>query len=275
MQQDSSNQSEIVMIKLCCCGPDYCSRCPLLYYFFQISNGLGSSVFKLCCKDSAKPCTSISKSDSVIPSSSTPKSVTPSESIRSPPLGDTSFGDSYFEDDWPDQPPDEPPPQSFTAEQVAKFERCVENNYDIFIDQDFVAWLRLYHPHYLPRDLAMPLTDIPLPNGDQSSGELMDDRPEPTPTVSQSSDPPLSQALASARVTLSSVAEFLTLPTPTSTKSKPPGSARVLTSAESLAMIIEKEQKKKEEEEAKDTHVQVCHQNPLSSIGHPMSTVDK
>ena len=53
LQQDSSNQSEIVMIKLYCCGPDYCSIYPLLYYFFQIRNGLGSSV---CCKDSAKPC---------------------------------------------------------------------------------------------------------------------------------------------------------------------------------------------------------------------------
>ena len=57
LQQDSSNQSEIVMMKLYCCGPDYCSIYPLLYYFFQIRNGLGSSVFKLCCKDSAKPCT--------------------------------------------------------------------------------------------------------------------------------------------------------------------------------------------------------------------------
>ena len=55
LQHDSSNQSEIVMIKLYCCGPDYCSIHPLLYYFFQIRNGLGSSVFKLCCKDSAKP----------------------------------------------------------------------------------------------------------------------------------------------------------------------------------------------------------------------------
>ena len=56
LQHDSSNQSEIVMIKLYCCGPGYCSIYPLLYYFFQIRNGLGSSVFKLCCKDSAKPC---------------------------------------------------------------------------------------------------------------------------------------------------------------------------------------------------------------------------
>ena len=57
LQHHSSNQSEIVMIKLYCCGPDYCSIYPLLYYFFQIRHGLGSSVFKLCCEDSAKPCT--------------------------------------------------------------------------------------------------------------------------------------------------------------------------------------------------------------------------
>ena len=45
LQQDSSNKSEIVMIKLYCCGPGYCSIYPLLYYFFQIRHGLGSSVF--------------------------------------------------------------------------------------------------------------------------------------------------------------------------------------------------------------------------------------
>ena len=55
LQHDSSNQSEIVMIKLYCCGPDYCAIYPLLYYFFQIRNDLGSS--RLCCKDSAKSCT--------------------------------------------------------------------------------------------------------------------------------------------------------------------------------------------------------------------------
>ena len=45
-------------------------------------------------------------------------------------------------------------------------------------------------------------------------------------------------------MTLLSVTEFLTLPATTFTKSKPPGSARVLTNAESLAMIKEKERKK-------------------------------
>ena len=50
LQHDSSNQSEIAVLLW--------SR--LLFYipyFLQIRNGLGSSVFKLCCEDSAKPCT--------------------------------------------------------------------------------------------------------------------------------------------------------------------------------------------------------------------------
>ena len=47
-----------IMIKLYYRGPGY-SRYPVLYYFFQKRNGLRSSVFKLCCKDSAKPCNTV------------------------------------------------------------------------------------------------------------------------------------------------------------------------------------------------------------------------
>ena len=48
---DSSNQSEIVMIKLYYCGPGYCSGTH--YSTTSSKYGLGSSA---CCKDSAKPC---------------------------------------------------------------------------------------------------------------------------------------------------------------------------------------------------------------------------
>ena len=34
---------------LYCCGPDYCSVYPLLYFFFQIRNGLGSSLLQRFC----------------------------------------------------------------------------------------------------------------------------------------------------------------------------------------------------------------------------------
>ena len=27
------------------------------------------------------------------------------------------------------------------------------NGYDLFVEKEFVAWLRLYRPHYLPSDI--------------------------------------------------------------------------------------------------------------------------
>ena len=63
----------------------------------------------------------------------------------------------------------------------------------------------------------------------------------------------MSQRLASARMALSNVTEFLTLPSSTSVKTgKPPGRARVLTSEESLAMMLEKEQKKRKKRKPKN-----------------------
>ena len=52
---------------------------------------------------------------------------------------------------------------------------------------------------------------------------------------------------------MSNVTEFLTLPSSTSVKTgKPPGRARVLTSEESLAMMLEKEQKKRKTRKPKN-----------------------
>ena len=54
---------------------------------------------------------------------------------------------------------------------------------------------------------------------------------------------------------VSPISEFLTLPHATPKRSKngkKPGPARVLTSQQSLEMLVEKEKKKKEEEEAKE-----------------------
>ena len=71
--------------------------------------------------------------------------------------------------------------------------------------------------------------------------------------------PTVSQRLASARMTLSNVTEFLTLPSSTSVKmGKPFGRAR---SKESLAIMLEKKQKKKEEEEAKERRKLKCVEN--------------
>lgn len=156
-------------------------------------------------------------------------------------LSDNSFSDDGFES--------EPPPPMFTAEQIEKFEKRIENGYDVFSDATFVSWLKFYHPNYLPSDysdkLSPSVSENPLPSA-------------VTTPVSESTVSTVSQSLASARVALSPVSEFLVLPTPSTSakKGKSPGSARVLTSEESLAMIIEKEQKKKEEEEAKEKRKQ-------------------
>ncbi len=128
---------------------------------------------------------------------------------------------------------------SFTAEQVEKFKKRVDNGYDIFIYNDFVLWLRYYHPYYLPINLR-------------------EDTNASTPTIPNYVTPqaslntPVSHSLTSARKVLSDVSEFLTFPcVGGSKKSKPPGHARVLTSEESLTLLKEKEQKKKDEEQAK------------------------
>ena len=34
------------------------------------------------------------------------------------------------------------------------FERRFENGYDLYVDPDYVAWLRLYHPSSIPEELS-------------------------------------------------------------------------------------------------------------------------
>ena len=41
---------------------------------------------------------------------------------------------------------------SFTAEQELLFKRRFEEGYDIFVDTDYVRWLKLHHPEYCPTD---------------------------------------------------------------------------------------------------------------------------
>ena len=38
----------------------------------------------------------------------------------------------------------------FSPEQLAKFEQRYKNNYDIYTDKDYAAWLQLFHPESLP-----------------------------------------------------------------------------------------------------------------------------
>ena len=37
--------------------------------------------------------------------------------------------------------------------QILLFEKRFENRYDLYVDPDYVAWLRFYHPSSLPKEL--------------------------------------------------------------------------------------------------------------------------
>ena len=92
---------------------------------------------------------SITESQSMdIPStSSTPPSAGCNDYFNSSSLvtNDVLFGESAVET--------VSPIHTSTTDQIEKFQKSVDNGYDLFVEKDFVAWLRLYHPHYLPSDI--------------------------------------------------------------------------------------------------------------------------
>ena len=97
---------------------------------------------------------------------------------------------------------------------MEKFQKRVDNGYDVFVENDFVAWLRLYHPHYLPSDILY--ADEHHPSSSVSGSESVSDDnelPLPSALMTPVSKNPIitttvSQSLASARMALSNVTEL-------------------------------------------------------------------
>ena len=177
---------------------------------------------------------------------------------------------------------------SFSDDKLALFQRRFESGYDLFIDQDYVAWLQENHPDNLPDELRVPgsglgggadlcdagggvrnggwcdmsCTENPLDTSEDmvsvhdcntSASDLSTLDEGPLTTSKNLPSEMVSESLAETRQVLSAVSAFLTLPSITSKKGKkPPGGARVLTSEQSLALLVDKEKKKREEEEAKE-----------------------
>ena len=63
-------------------------------------------------------------------------------------------------------------------------------SYDLFVEKVFVAWLRLYHPHYLPSDISYDEENHPsgsesvrVENELLSSSDSMTPVSSDTPTV--------------------------------------------------------------------------------------------
>ena len=46
-----------------------------------------------------------------------------------------------------------------SPEQVALFNLCYENGYDLFVDPDYVSWLLETHPEHVPADLMTGVND--------------------------------------------------------------------------------------------------------------------
>ena len=222
-----------------------------------------------------------------------------------------------------------PPKPCFSEEQIHLFQIRFENGYNLFIDKDYVAWVNIHHPDFLPStsgdtsistisdeveveqacistasvsetlaetrmvlsaispqdcegdvfdahfahtetetitvaDVAPTVTDttafdsVDVTNttavqtavitNTSTNSTALTDITNTTPTVAVTST-------TKARKIVSPLSEFLSLPKITPNRSKrgsKPGPARVLTSEQSLQLLMEKEKKKKEEEEAKE-----------------------
>ena len=152
----------------------------------------------------------------------------PRESVSEAFLSDRSHNKVDHVKSSPEKnmPFDQATPPSFTSEQVQKFKEQVEDGYDIIVDHDFVFWLRAHLPSYLPEELNNPIAQ-PFNQGRES--------PPSTSSSHVTGGMSVSQSLAQARMALSDVSEFLVFPSSSrSTKSKPPGSARVLTIVKKL-----------------------------------------
>ena len=162
---------------------------------------------------------------------------------------------------------------SFTEDQVTLFQKRYDNGYNLYHDDIYVAWLQQEHPESLPDDIVIPDTS-PVSSVTENINTIVKSQNDSCTelqnlsensdnfSVQESSDisdldvqaptKSLSVSLSQTRSLLSELSEFLNHPKePVKAKGKK-SAARVLTSAESLSLLIEKEKKKREEEEAKE-----------------------
>jgi len=175
-----------------------------------------------------------------------------------------------------------PSAASLSEDQVKLFQRRFDNGYDIYDDPVYVEWLRQQHPDVLPENLLLTSTstidlsltstsvekDLSLsnsstvdenqttdPNDDSTnaatvSGSVMAANGIAEQSVSKCYS--LSASLANTRKFVTELQVILDeQKVPLKKGNNAKSIARVLNSAESLALLIEKERKKKEEEEQK------------------------
>ena len=134
--------------------------------------------------------------------------------------------------------------ESFTPKQLELFQHRFEEGYDVLHDKDYVRWLKHYHPGSVTN---CSQNDSNLP--EVSSSEKSSCITPKTPQVSQSQPTPLGDGAGIHKE--SCISKYLTT-LRSSSGSKPAPKARLLTSADALALLKEKERKKKEAAEEKE-----------------------
>ena len=147
---------------------------------------------------------------------------------------------------------------TFTDEQLELFEKRLEEGYDLFVDADYVRWLEMHHPEALPPDhytLTSASDDI-VASVVEEFNSITPETPLTPVTITDGEVVPPKQTPSSAgssgRTTIS---KYLVCPantTPSGIGRKSLPRARLLTSAESLAMLEEKEKKQQDEKEQKE-----------------------
>ena len=142
----------------------------------------------------------------------------------------------------------------FAPDELQCFERRFEEGYDLTIDEKYNNWLERYHPeHAVKKQLfsdALSSTTSPQPT-DTLDPPLPSD---PSSCTDDHSDQ-TQVAPPSCATTKGSLHEFLRIPSPPAARktSKPDtAKTRVITSAEYLQMLEQKEQEKKDKLEEKE-----------------------
>ena len=134
----------------------------------------------------------------------------------------------------------------YTVEELLRFENRYDNGYNIYTDERYVQWLCKNHPDVIA--------------GQQTEDVSLNTITHSTPNVAKKTSPSSSKSkdhniVIETTPSRSPISQFLTIPKSRPLKKKmvaPRTDCRVLTSAESLSMIEEKEQQKKQEEEKRE-----------------------
>ena len=151
----------------------------------------------------------------------------------------------------------------FTAEEIQLFERRYEEGYNVYIDQRYIDWMNSTHPNCLPTNLRKPITksfssthdDAPQSASEQQSSSkrittTMNPITPPTKDKSQTEITTYKTDIVPTEG--NKIKKYLTIPkVPEKKKSKSQTGARIVTSHEFIAELLEKEEKKKQAEEEK------------------------